>query len=391
MKKILVPLPFEQWGGLHEMVLTIHSDLVKKGFLLIPLIPKNSKFIHNRFRSKKIRTIKANLTRPRKSFNIFFNIKFIFLILRDILLIGRIIKKENIKIVQVSGIQNFHYLIAAKIYKCSLVCQIHSDALPILFRQILSPLTILLSDVIMINGKYIQKKFNLIQEYTKKNKKILFYPGIDISKFAFSNNQRFLSKKILKIPNNNIVIGTIGNQVTAKAHERIIDIIQSFKFLNKINFIILGGSIHSNAKYYKDKVIKPAEKLGLFKNNKLQIIDAKSKINKYLPAFDIFVLTSKYEGIPIALIEAMASGNPVVTTNVGSINEVVKNYSNGFISKNKDFNLTFFKNSLTKLINNKTLKNKISNNNKKLVRINFTIEKLVDKHLKAYQISTLKN
>ena len=87
----------------------------------------------------------------------------------------------------------------------------------------------------------------------------------------------------------------------------------------------------------------------------------------------------------------MASGNPVVTTNVGSINEVVKNYSNGFISKNKDFNLTFFKNSLTKLINNKTLKNKISNNNKKLVRINFTIEKLVDKHLKAYQISTLKN
>ena len=87
----------------------------------------------------------------------------------------------------------------------------------------------------------------------------------------------------------------------------------------------------------------------------------------------------------------MASGTPVVTTNVGSINEVVKNYSNGFIGKNKDFNLNFFKNSLTKLINNKTLKNKIANNNKKLVRINFTIEKLVDKHLKAYQISTLKN
>ena len=155
-------------------------------------------------------------------------------------------------------------MIAAKIYNCRLVTQ-YSDALPILFRQILSPLTILLSDVIMINGKYIQKKFYLIQEYTKKNKKILFYPGIDISKFAFSDNQRSLSKKFLKIPKNNIVIGTIGNQVTAKAHERIIDIIQSFKFLNKINFVILGGSIHSNAKYYKDKVIKPAEKLGLLK------------------------------------------------------------------------------------------------------------------------------
>ena len=54
-------------------------------------------------------------------------------------------------------------------------------------------------------------------------------------------------------------------------------------------------------------------------------------------------MTSKYEGIPIALIEAMASGTPVVTTNVGSINEVVKNYSNGFIGKNKDFNLNFSK------------------------------------------------
>ena len=33
--------------------------------------------------------------------------------------------------------------------------------------------------------------------------------------------------------------------------------IQNMKFYNKINFIILGGSIHSNAKYYKDNVIKP--------------------------------------------------------------------------------------------------------------------------------------
>ena len=50
----------------------------------------------------------------------------------------------------------------------------------------------------------------------QKNKKILFYPGIDISKFAFSDNQRSLSKKFLKIPKNNIVIGTIGNQVLLK-------------------------------------------------------------------------------------------------------------------------------------------------------------------------------
>jgi len=391
MNKILVPLPFDQWGGLHEIILTIHSVLVKKGFLLIPLVPKNNKFIHNRFKSKKIRIIKANLTRPRKSFNLFLNIKFIFLILRDILLIGRIIKKEKIKIVQVSGIQNFHYLIAAKIYKCSLICQIHSDALPGLFRQILSPLTIFLSDVIMINGKYVQKKFNLIQKYIRVNKRILFYPAVNISKFTFSNKQRFLSKKILNIPKDHIVIGTIGNQVTAKAHERIIDIIQSLKFFNKLNFVILGGFVDSNAKYYKDKVIKPAEKLGLFENNKLQIIDAKNKINKYLPAFDIFLLTSKYEGIPIAMIEAMASGTPIVTTNVGSINEVIKNYSNGFISKDRGFNLTFFKNSLIKIIKNKTLKNKIVNNNKKLVRLNFTKEKLVEKHVKAYKMSILRN
>ena len=35
-EKILVPLPFEQWGGLHEMVLTIHGDLIKKVFYSFP-------------------------------------------------------------------------------------------------------------------------------------------------------------------------------------------------------------------------------------------------------------------------------------------------------------------------------------------------------------------
>jgi len=385
MNKILVPLPFDQWGGLHEIILTIYSELVKKGFLLIPLVPKNNKFIHNRFKSKKIRIIKANLTRPRKSFNLFLNIKFIFLILRDILLIGRIIKKEKIKIVQVSGIQNFHYLIAAKVYNCKLLCQIHSDALPKFFRYLFSPIVVLFADIVMCNGKYFAESYPVINKYINEKKFIYFYPGLNIKNFSFTNKQKSISKLSIKIPKKNLVIGTIGNQSKAKAHERIIDIITSLDAYKNINFLILGGYIKSNARYYKQKVLLPSEHKKLFNNRKLQIIDAKNNIKKFLPSFDIFIMTSKFEGMPIALIEAMASGLPIVTTNVGSIHEIIKNNINGFIPKSKEFNLNFFENSLKKLLIDKKIRKKFGERNRAIVIKKFTLENLVNAHFSAYK------
>jgi glycosyltransferase involved in cell wall biosynthesis len=55
-----------------------------------------------------------------------------------------------------------------------------------------------------------------------------------------------------------------------------------------------------------------------------------------LPRLDVFVLTSEYEGIPISVLEAMATGVPVVATAVGGLPEAVEDGVTGFLVKRQD-------------------------------------------------------
>ncbi len=54
-------------------------------------------------------------------------------------------------------------------------------------------------------------------------------------------------------------------------------------------------------------------------------------VPELLPGFDVFVLSSRYEGLPIALLEAMAAGIPPVVTRVGGIPEVVVDGHDGIL------------------------------------------------------------
>jgi glycosyltransferase involved in cell wall biosynthesis len=61
-----------------------------------------------------------------------------------------------------------------------------------------------------------------------------------------------------------------------------------------------------------------------------------SEVSEYLQACDVFVLPSYAEGVPVAMLEAMASGLPVVATSVGGIPEVVKDGEAGYLIPPRD-------------------------------------------------------
>ena len=113
----------------------------------------------------------------------------------------------------------------------------------------------------------------------------------------------------------------------------IYDLIEAIKILNdkgivrekKLNFII-GGSgkeeVQIKELISKYKLEQCTEMVGWVNGEKKEELLKKSQL---------FVLPSYNEGLPMAILEAMSYGIPVVSTDVGSISEVVKNYKTGFL------------------------------------------------------------
>ena len=74
-----------------------------------------------------------------------------------------------------------------------------------------------------------------------------------------------------------------------------------------------------------------AKKEALHEDNYLQFVDPQGEVAGFVAGLDIFVMTSFAEGVPTALLEAMAAGIPVVATRAGGVSEVVEHGVTGYL------------------------------------------------------------
>jgi glycosyltransferase involved in cell wall biosynthesis len=96
---------------------------------------------------------------------------------------------------------------------------------------------------------------------------------------------------------------------------------------------------------------------------------------------DIYVMSSEWEGLSIALIEAAVSGIPVIATDAGSNSEIIKDGVNGIIVPAT--NSEFLADGLFKLIKNKNLRVKYSK--KRNILEKFSLQNSIENHLEMYK------
>lgn len=142
------------------------------------------------------------------------------------------------------------------------------------------------------------KKIIKNKNYTK------IYNTVSYEKFKFDVNIRNMIRKELSIEDN-FVIGHVGRFADVKNHVFLLEI---FKELLNINLnarlICVGDG------YKKNEIIEYAKKLDIF--DKIIFTGKLKNVDQILQAFDVFVLPSLYEGLPIVGIEAQMSGLPCI-------------------------------------------------------------------------------
>lgn len=129
--------------------------------------------------------------------------------------------------------------------------------------------------------------------------------GIDTDKFKFNQRARQRIRKEYGINNGTTLFIHVGRFHHQKNHEFLIDIFNAFtKNNNDCALFLLGeGPLQVRV---REKVIK----LGL--TDKVFFLNNRSDVPDLLSASDLFIFPSRYEGLPLTLVEAQTSGLPIV-------------------------------------------------------------------------------
>ena len=117
-------------------------------------------------------------------------------------------------------------------------------------------------------------------------------------------------------------------------------------------------------------------------NDIVRFLGVRQDIPDLLKDSDIYVMSSEWEGLSISLIEALASGIPIVATDAGSNNEIVENNVSGLIVPTK--NPKALAEGLYNLIKNKSLREKLSKEAEKRAKM-FSIKKCAENHQRLYR------
>jgi glycosyltransferase involved in cell wall biosynthesis len=121
------------------------------------------------------------------------------------------------------------------------------------------------------------------------------------------------ARRALDLPPAGLIAGWVGRISREKGIDVFIDAMASISDLT-IHAAILGDGPERTTESARAEAITPS---------KFRWLGAVPNAARYFAAFDVFVLSSRTEGMPMVMLEAMAAGIPIVATNVGGIPDLL--------------------------------------------------------------------
>ncbi|HHR6405700.1 TPA: glycosyltransferase family 4 protein [Providencia alcalifaciens] len=195
--------------------------------------------------------------------------------------------------------------------------------------------------------------------------------GVDINKFKpLSSIQKEEIRESIGLKNSDTIIGMTGRLWEQKnplfLFDNLVDILLSNK---NIKLVFMGDGELSNS--LKERI--NTHKL----SSQVFLLGWCNNTEEILNALDIFVLPSKWEGMPLAILEAQSTGLPCVVSNINGNKILVTNFKDGFLFDLDD--IESFHDSITRLLYDRDLRENLGDYARNKIVSSYSINERIKK------------
>ena len=225
-------------------------------------------------------------------------------------------------------------------------------------------------------------KQKLVEKGIKKEKLEVIPNGVNVEEFNLGKEEVTKIRRKYQLDEDKVIVMFTGGVKPRKGVEYLIKaahILKNNLKNNNVLFLIVGPTDRDIQ--YAEAIMRYAKEKGIY-----------AKFTGFIPwedlkalysACDIFVLPSLEEGHGLVLTEAMASGKPLIGSNVGGIPKQIRDGWNGFLVK--PGNEKQLAEKIRYLIDNPKERERMGGNSRKLAEEEFDWKKIAERYLKVYE------
>jgi sugar transferase (PEP-CTERM/EpsH1 system associated) len=196
--------------------------------------------------------------------------------------------------------------------------------------------------------------------------------GMDLDRYRTNK----VSRTEIGLTDDDLVAGIVARLHPVKDH---LSLLMAFRLVvdhqPKAKLMIIGNGPE------RGHLEQKSHQLGLDRN--VHFLGTRFDVPDLLNCMDVFVLSSREEGLPLCILEAMAAGRPVVATEVGGIPSVVKSGETGFLVPPGDTQA--MARVLLKMFNDPVSGTMMGINGRRLIEQQFDLKKSINKYFQLYQ------
>lgn len=195
--------------------------------------------------------------------------------------------------------------------------------------------------------------FLLFTRGGRNGRKVVYVPGvgIDLSKFESKPYIREQKRQELGFKENAFLLLSVGELIKRKNHRVVLEAIARLKdepIYERLHYLICGIGV------LEDELKKLASDLGI--EDHVHFLGYRHDISDICNAADVFVFMSHQEGLPVALMEAMACGLPAICFKIRENTDLIEDGKNGLFAKNDPEDVS---QKIEKMGSNKRLRGKL--------------------------------